>query len=133
LNLESGLSKEHEGSALRTAAGGWTARDKRAALYALSLGLDCLALLAGYLIAHAVRDARWLEAGGASILIVALPIFLMLSLAREAQSVEALESRTIAARRALGALGGAAFAVVAVSFLLKGEDLSRVGFAMIFA
>jgi exopolysaccharide biosynthesis polyprenyl glycosylphosphotransferase len=89
--------------------------------------------LAGYLVAQEIRDARWLDAGGASILAIALPIFLMLSIAREAQSVEALESRTVAVRRALGALAGAAFAIIAISFLFKVDDISRVGFAVTFA
>ncbi|NTZ42126.1 exopolysaccharide biosynthesis polyprenyl glycosylphosphotransferase [Altererythrobacter sp. SALINAS58] len=109
------------------------AREKRALLYALSLVLDCFALIGGYLVAQEVRDAEWLDAGGASILVIALPIFLMLSIAREAQSAEALASRTVAARRALGALLGAAFAIVAISFLMDVEDISRLGFAITFA
>jgi exopolysaccharide biosynthesis polyprenyl glycosylphosphotransferase len=90
-------------------------------------------VLAGYLIAQEVREARWLDAGGASIVAIALPIFLMLSIAREAQAVEALESRTVAVRRALGALSGAAFAVIAISFVFKVDDISRLGFAVTFA
>lgn len=133
MTVQSSLSTGRDRSADPTALGSWYARDKRAALYALSLILDCLALVAGYLVAQEVRDAEWLDAGGASILVIALPIFLMLSIAREAQSVEALESRTIAVRRSIGALGGAAFAIIAISFLLKIEDISRLGFAVTFA
>ena len=98
MTVQSSLSTGHDRSADPTALGGWYARDKRAALYVVSLILDCLALVAGYLVAEEVRDAEWLDAGGASILVIALPIFLMLSIAREAQSVESLESRTIAVR-----------------------------------
>ncbi|OBX17657.1 hypothetical protein A9995_15315 [Erythrobacter sp. QSSC1-22B] len=102
-------------------------------LYALSIALDCLALGGGYLLARELRDAVWLDAGGPSILVIALPVFLMLSIAREAQSVEALESRSLAVRRAFGALFGSAFVIVAISFLLKIEDISRLGFVATFA
>ncbi|WP_235913410.1 sugar transferase [Croceibacterium salegens] len=102
-------------------------------LYSLSLVLDCLALVAGYLVARFVVPGGSVDPDSALLQLVALPIFLMLSIAREAQSVEALESRTIAVRRAIGALGGAAFALLAISFLLEIGDVSRLGFAASFA
>jgi exopolysaccharide biosynthesis polyprenyl glycosylphosphotransferase len=111
----------------------WCAREKRAMLYAVSLLLDCLCLGAGYLIARTMRDNEWLDAGGTSILVIALPLFLMLTIAREVQSIEALESRTIAVRRSLGALGATALAILGLTFLLKVEDISRLGFLVTFA
>ncbi len=131
MNAQYGLSTGSSDSA--SPAAGFHAREKRAALYALSIVLDCIALVVGYLIAQQIRGAEWLDAGGTSIIVIALPIFLMLSIAREVQSVEALESRTVGVRRALAALVGAAFAIIAISFVLKFEEISRLGFATTFA
>lgn len=110
----------------------WAAREKRVALYFLSLVLDCGSLILGYLVAASFRDTVWLESGGQPIIVLALPIFLMFEIAREVQSVEALESRSLATQRALGALVATALVVLALSFLLKAEDISRFGFLVTF-
>ncbi|MBK6414310.1 hypothetical protein [Sphingopyxis sp.] len=65
-----------------------SARDKRTFLYGLSLLLDILSLIGGYLCALELRDERWLAAGGQSIVFIALPIFIMFEIAREAQDAE---------------------------------------------
>ena len=83
---------------------GRPARERRVILYALSLAFDCSGLVIGYLAARALRDAMWLDAGGQPIILIALPVFLMFEIAREVQSVEALESRSLGTQRALGAL-----------------------------
>jgi polysaccharide biosynthesis protein PslA len=98
----------------------------------VSLLLDCLSLIGGYFIALTVREGQWLDAGGHSIIVIALPIFLMLTIAREVQSVESLESRTVAVRRSLGALAGTAFAIIGLTFVLQIEDISRLGFGLTF-
>lgn len=115
-----------------SAANGRPARDKRVALYALSLGLDCAALVLGYLAAIGLRDPIWLDAGGQPIITIALPVFVMFAIAREVQSIETLESRSLGTQRALGALFATALVVIALSFLLKAEDISRVGFLVTF-
>lgn len=109
------------------------ARDKRALLYGLSLLLDCLALLGGYAVALLFRDAEFLETAGKALPVVAIPLYVALSIASEAQSVEALESRALGIRRSLVALAATAFSLVLLSFLLKFEDTSRVGFVATFA
>lgn len=111
---------------------GRPAREKRLILYSLSLAFDCFSLLSGYLAALGLRDSIWLDAGGQPIITIALPIFLMFEIAREVQSVEALESRSLGTQRALGALFATALVVLALSFLLKAEDISRLGFLVTF-
>ncbi|MFA7603659.1 MAG: exopolysaccharide biosynthesis polyprenyl glycosylphosphotransferase [Novosphingobium sp.] len=108
------------------------ARDMRVILYGLSLFLDCCALIAGFSTATLVREDEWLSAGGYSLLALALPIFLMFSIAREVQSVETLESRSLGISRALGALAATAIFVILLMFLMKAEAISRVGFAISF-
>jgi exopolysaccharide biosynthesis polyprenyl glycosylphosphotransferase len=108
------------------------AREKRVVLYGLSLLFDCLSLLTGYMAALALRDSMWLDAGGQPIITIALPIFLMFEIAREVQSVEALESRSLGTQRALGALLATALVVLSLSFLFKAEDISRLGFLVTF-
>ena len=113
-------------------APGLAARDKRMLLYALSLALDCAGLVVGYFVALMLRDQMWLDAGGQPIIAIALPAFLMFEIAREVQSVEALQSRTLGTQRAMGALLGAALIMIALSFLLKAEEISRLGFLVTF-
>src|SRR5690606_32400502 len=108
------------------------AREKRVILYGLSLLLDCASLLAGYLEALALRDAMWLDAGGQPIIAIALPLFLMFAIARAVQSVETLQSRSLGIQRALGSLLATALLVLALSFLLKVDDISRLGFLATF-
>lgn len=109
-----------------------SARDKRTFLYALSLLLDILSLIGGYLCALELRDERWLAAGGQSIVFIALPIFIMFEIAREAQDVETLANRLLAIRRSLGALGATAFVIIGMGFLFKSQEISRLGLAVTF-
>ncbi len=109
-----------------------TARDKRTFLYLLSLLLDILSLVAGYLVALQWRDEQWLAAGGQSIIYIALPIFIMFEIAREAQDSETLANRLAAIQRSLGALGATAIVVIGMGFLFKSEDISRLGLAVTF-
>lgn len=109
-----------------------TARDKRAFLYMLSLLLDILSLVAGYLVALQWRDEQWLAAGGQSIIYIALPIFIMFEISREAQDSETLANRLAAIKRSLGALGATAILVIGMGFLFKAEEISRLGLAVTF-
>ena len=109
------------------------ARDKRALLYGLSLLLDCLALFGGYMIALTMRDARFLDAGGQALPVIAIPLFVALAIAGEAQCVETLEDRWLGIRRALTALGATAIALLLITFLFKIDDISRLGFGVTFA
>jgi polysaccharide biosynthesis protein PslA len=109
-----------------------TARDKRTFLYLLSLLLDILSLVAGYLVALQWRDEQWLAAGGQSIIYIALPIFIMFEIAREAQDSETLANRLTAIQRSLGALGATAIVVIGMGFLFKSEDISRLGLSVTF-
>jgi lipopolysaccharide/colanic/teichoic acid biosynthesis glycosyltransferase len=111
---------------------GLPAREKRVVLYLLSLLLDCGSLIIGYLVALGFRDTQWLAAGDQPIIVLALPAFLMFEIAREVQSVETLESRALGTQRALGALMATALIVLALTFLIKAEDISRLGFVITF-
>ena len=109
-----------------------TARDKRTFLYGLSLLLDILALIAGYLCALLFRDEQWLAAGGQSILYVALPIFIMFEIAREAQDIDTLRDRLTGIQRSLGALGATGIVIIGMSFLFKIDEISRLGLSVTF-
>ncbi|WP_447953161.1 sugar transferase [Sphingopyxis chilensis] len=109
-----------------------SARDKRTLLYCLSLLLDILCLFAGYIVALQLRDEQWLAAGGHSIIYIALPIFIMFEIAREAQDVETLANRLTAIQRSLGALGATAIVIIGMGFLFKADDISRLGLAVTF-
>src|SRR3546814_20059347 len=82
-----------------------SARDKRTLLYCLSLLLDILCLFAGYIVALQLRDEQWLAAGGHSNNYIALRIFIMFEIAREAQDVAPLANRLPAIQPSLGAHG----------------------------
>ena len=101
-------------------------------MYAISLLLDCTALLLGYALAIQLREQTWLGTGGLPIIAVALPVFLMCEIAQEAQSIESLASRSLATQRALSALLLTALLVLALSFFIKEQSLSRVGYLVTF-
>lgn len=107
-------------------------RDKRTVLYIVSLLLDQLALLGGYFGALALRDDQWLSADGRPIILIALPVFIMLEIAREAQSVECLQNRLTGVMRSLGALAGTAFVTICLGFLSDSDNISRLGVAVTF-
>lgn len=113
----------------RLSGRGLPARDMRVILYGLSLTLDCVALIAGFSVGVLSREEAWLSAGGLSLLVLALPLFVMFSIAREAQSVETLESRSIGISRVLAVLAGTAIVLIMISFALNADNVSRVGFA----
>ncbi len=108
------------------------AREKRMILYAVSFLFDCASLPIGYVTALLLRDATWLKAAGQPVIAIALPIFLMFEIAREVQSVEALESRSVGVQRALGSLLATALIVLGLSFLFKADDISRLAFITTF-
>ncbi len=109
------------------------ARDRRMLIYAVSLLLDCLALLVAYALSSIARDEQWLDISGHPIVLIALPVFIMVEIAREVQSIEAISSRSLGLSRALGALGVTALITILLTFLLKEKDVSRVGFGIFFA
>src|SRR3546814_17804277 len=86
-----------------------------------------LCLFAGYIVALQLRDEQWLAAGGHSIIYIALPIFIMFEIAREAQDVETLANRLTAIQRSLGALGATAIVIIGMGFLFKADDISVLG------
>ncbi|MGX7953807.1 exopolysaccharide biosynthesis polyprenyl glycosylphosphotransferase [Tsuneonella sp. HG249] len=119
----------HDGGA---AARSLPARKKRVVIYGVSLVMDCASLLLGYALALQLREQAWLGTGGLPIIAVALPVFLMCEIAQETQSVESLASRSLAMKRALSALLVTALVVLALSFFLKEQTLSRVGYVVTF-
>jgi exopolysaccharide biosynthesis polyprenyl glycosylphosphotransferase len=109
------------------------AREKRGVLYAVSLLIDALALMLGYLTAVSYRESDFLNIGEHSIIAVALPVFLMFEIAREVQSIPSLESRTVATNRALSALGATALVMLGGIFMFDVDEFSRLGFIMTFS
>ena len=110
----------------------YPSRDKRTMLYALSFVLDVLSLFGGYALALFVREPQWLESGGYALIILAIPLFIMLEIAREAQSEASLNDRLLAIQRSIGALVATALLVIGLTFLFGTEDLSRLGFLVTF-
>ena len=107
-------------------------RDKRTILYVISLILDQMALIGGYFGALSLRDGEWLTADGRPIILIALPVFIMLEIAREAQSAECLQNRLTGIMRSLGALAGTAFVTICLGFLSDSDNISRLGVAVTF-
>lgn len=110
----------------------YPSRDKRTILYGLSFFLDIAAMFGGYGLALFVREPQWLESGGYALIIVAIPLFIMFEIAREAQSEESLSNRLLAIQRSIGALVATALVVIGLTFLFGSEDLSRLGFLVTF-
>ena len=110
----------------------YPSRDKRTLLYGLSFVLDVASMLGGYGLALFVREPQWLESGGYALIILAIPLFIMFEIAREAQSEESLNNRLLAIQRSVGALLATALVVVGLTFLFGSEDLSRLGFLVTF-
>ena len=110
----------------------YPSRDKRAMLYGLSFALDILSLFGGYGLALFVREPQWLESGGQALIVIAIPLFIMFEIAREAQSEEALSSRLLAIQRSIGALLATALTVMGLTFLFGSDELSRIGFIVTF-
>lgn len=130
------LKPEHSGEFVLLSerdATHWAAkRDRRTFLYVISLLLDQLALVGGYFCALYFRDDQWLSADGRPIIFIALPVFTMLAIAREVQSVEALGNRLTGIVRSLGALAGAAFVTISLGFLSDSDSISRLGVGVTF-
>ena len=116
-----------------SASGRLPAREKRTILYVVSMLLDVLALVGGYIVATSMRDLAYLRAADQSLIGIALPVFIMFAIAREVQSEESLESRSIGTRRALGALGATALVMLGALFLFNVDEFSRLGFVITFA
>lgn len=110
----------------------YPSRDKRTMLYCLSFALDICALFGGYALALFVREPQWLESGGQALIVVAVPLFIMFEIAREAQSEETLNSWLLAIQRSIGALLATALTVMGLTFLFGSDNLSRIGFVVTF-
>jgi polysaccharide biosynthesis protein PslA len=108
------------------------ARDMRVMLYLLSLALDSIAVIGGFSVGSLVRAQEWMTAGGHSLLMLALPLFIMFSIAREVQSVDTLESRSLGITRVLTALAATAVVLVMLTFALNSDNVSRLGFGLAF-
>lgn len=89
-------------------------------------------MVGGYGLALVIRDPRWVESGGLALILVALPLFIMFEISREAQSVETLENRLVAIQRSLEALIATALVVVGLTFLFGADEVSRLGFVVTF-
>lgn len=132
MNASSKLTIGAKPAAESANSGGMPAREKRTILYALSMILDVAALVAGYAIATSLRDFSYLQSGDKTLLGIALPVFIMFAIAREVQSAESLESRSVGTRRALGALGATALVMLGALFLLDVDNFSRLSFVITF-
>ena len=89
-------------------------------------------MIGGYGLALIVRDPQWVESGGQALILVALPLFVMFEISREAQSVETLENRLLAIQRSMEALLVTVLVVVGLTFLFGADEVSRLGFIVTF-
>ena len=133
MNASSKLTASARQIVEASASGKMPAREKRTVLYGLSMLLDVMALIGGFLTATMMRDIAYMQAGDQSIIGIALPVFIMFAIAREVQSQESLESRSIGTRRAMGAFGATALIMLGALFLFDVDDFSRLGFVITFA
>ena len=133
MNIQESISTRFEGDLLIEHEATYLAREKRTFLYFFSLLLDILSMFGGYASALLVRDPQWLESGGQALILVSLPVFIMFEIAREAQSIAALENRLLAIQRSLGALFATILVVIGLTFLFGADEASRLGFILTFA
>lgn len=105
------------------------ARDKRLVLYVLSLVMDVCAIgLPAVMFSQ--TDRPDLYRTSAVVVMILTPIYIMLAIAREVQSVDTLRSRSLGIKRALEALVGALLLTALTVIFLKIPDLSRLAFGV---
>jgi exopolysaccharide biosynthesis polyprenyl glycosylphosphotransferase len=131
-NIEKSFSSQPKAEFFEHQLLKYPSRDKRTILYVLSFFLDVASMFGGYGLALFVREPQWLESGGFALIIIAIPLFVMFEIAREAQSEASLNSRLLAIQRSVGALVATALVVIGLTFLFGSEDLSRLGFLVTF-
>ena len=110
----------------------WTSERARLVLYVVSLAMDLVAVVAGYVLASNIKGIDWTTLP-VPVLLIALSLFVMFSIGREAQSIETLRDPQLGMQRAIGALIASFLAQIMLFFLLQvGTDVSRVGFLVFF-
>ncbi len=110
----------------------WPNERLRLCLYGLSLALDVAALVVGYALGSSLGGVDW-TALPVPVLLIALSLFVMFSIGREAQSIETLSDTQTGIQRAIGALSMALLAEIMLFFLTQvGKDVSRLGFLSFF-
>ena len=113
--------------------GRWTAQTLRVVLYAASLGLDTMAIIGAFLLADWLAPTYWLPVPSLTILGTIVPLFVMFSISREAQSVESFRDFYLGLQRAVSALTAAFLVEIMLFFLTQlGGDISRLGFLGFF-
>ncbi len=118
---------------MQAVRGKWSLQHIRLALYALALTFDALSVSAGFLFAGLWRDDRWLSPQGHHVALLAVPIFIMFALGREAYSIETLRSLSEGIRRPLSALLSAMLIILMFTFFSQtGQSISRFAFALAF-
>lgn len=105
------------------------ARDKRLALYLLSLVLDITAIALPALLFGQI-DRPDLHRTSLIIVMVVTPLYMMLAIAREVQSVDTLRNRALGIKRALEAFIGALMLTALTVIFLKISFLSRLAFGV---
>lgn len=110
----------------------WPNERLRLFLYGLSLALDTAAVVAGYALGSSFGGVDFTRLP-VSVLLIAVSLFVMFSIGREAQSIETLSDTQTGIQRAIGTLVAALLAEIMLFFLSKaGEDVSRLGFLSFF-
>ncbi len=113
--------------------GRWTAQTVRVVLYAASLGLDTMSVIGAFLLTDWLEPTYWLPAPSLTILGTIVPLFVMFSISREAQSVESFRDFYLGLQRAVSALTATFFVEITLFFLTHlGGDISRLGFLGFF-
>ena len=111
----------------------WPRRNWRVTLYATMLLFDLSSMVAGFQLASLWRDQPWLGFWNFALLFLALPLFTMLLIGREAQAVITLERLQVSLSRLTTALVATAVALVLVLFFFKiSADISRTRLVIFF-
>lgn len=103
----------------------------RLQLYLLQILLDQAALCVGFELASVIRGAEWMSPVGIQLIFLAMPLYLMMALMRDAYSRETLMDSRISVKRGLHSLAlTAAIVVIAIFFFGASGHVSRIGTVM---
>jgi hypothetical protein len=103
----------------------------RLKLYAALVAIDCLCLVAAYLLADLIRFGNPLDAAGLNLLAVLLPVFVVTGFNLDAYGMDVLRKPRVGIFRAVIALAAAVGLVLLAAFFLKASaDFSRMVLAI---
>ena len=101
----------------------------RIQLYVELLILDCLAIIAAFVVVNRLLGTEWLSPEGVNLVFLALPTYLILAFNRNAYGIHVLKSRADSLRKSLGSLVLAMLSLLMLLFYARiGITVSRFAF-----